>query len=264
LATSNGYIDNLLMTPSGDIAIVETKLFRNPQARRAVLAQVLDYATALFGMDYAGFEKAVLTASFAPRIGPISLYAALASPDQPVIVRPRTLARTETIKRYVYEIAPAGTVPTKPVVDRCESLSSEAYWEALEASVPGVKAPLEKLIDAVAELGVRPEYRASLNLRWDRPDADKSVNIGYISKNGTFWFDTVALYVPKSLALDYLNDVAAAFGAEVHQFPGSQNWTIYQHSKPLRIKHNLGQLAALASAIGKFIAAIKQHDRAQS
>jgi hypothetical protein len=25
LATSNGYIDNLLMTPDGDIAIVETK-----------------------------------------------------------------------------------------------------------------------------------------------------------------------------------------------------------------------------------------------
>jgi hypothetical protein len=83
LATSNGYIDNLLMTPGGDIAIVETKLFRNPQARRAVLAQVLDYATALFGMDYVGFEKAVLTATFTPRPRPTSLYAALESPDQP-------------------------------------------------------------------------------------------------------------------------------------------------------------------------------------
>ena len=30
-----GYLDNLLMTPQGDIAIVETELFRNPEARRA-------------------------------------------------------------------------------------------------------------------------------------------------------------------------------------------------------------------------------------
>ena len=40
--TPHGYIDNLLMTLAGDIALVETKLFRNPEARRLVLVQVLD------------------------------------------------------------------------------------------------------------------------------------------------------------------------------------------------------------------------------
>jgi hypothetical protein len=75
----------------------------------------------------------------------------------------------------------------------------------------------------------------------------------------------VSLYVPKDLALDYLHDdVAAAFGAELHQIPASQNWTIYQQGKPLRIQHNLSKLAALASAIEKFITAIKKHDSAQS
>jgi hypothetical protein len=37
--TPHGYIDNLLMAPAGDIALVETKLFRNPEARRLVLGK---------------------------------------------------------------------------------------------------------------------------------------------------------------------------------------------------------------------------------
>jgi hypothetical protein len=58
--TPHGPVDNLLMTPAGDIALVETKLFRNPEARRLVLAQVLDYAMAVFRMDFASFEQAAL------------------------------------------------------------------------------------------------------------------------------------------------------------------------------------------------------------
>ena len=45
LPLSSGYLDNLLMTPEGDIVIVEVKLFGNPQARREVVAQALDYAS---------------------------------------------------------------------------------------------------------------------------------------------------------------------------------------------------------------------------
>jgi hypothetical protein len=56
------------MTPSGDIALVETKLFRNPDARRLVLAQVLDYAMAVFRMDFALFEQAALRGLFSPAI----------------------------------------------------------------------------------------------------------------------------------------------------------------------------------------------------
>lgn len=38
------HIDNLFISPSGRLTVVETKLWRNPQATREVLAQVLDYA----------------------------------------------------------------------------------------------------------------------------------------------------------------------------------------------------------------------------
>ena len=47
LNTPAGPIDNLLVTPSGLPILVECKLWRNPQARREVVGQILDYAKEL-------------------------------------------------------------------------------------------------------------------------------------------------------------------------------------------------------------------------
>lgn len=74
LPTKHGPIDNLLMTPAGDIALVETKLWRNPEARREVVAQSLDYASCLFEMDYDELEKAALKGDFGDRKKPATLY----------------------------------------------------------------------------------------------------------------------------------------------------------------------------------------------
>lgn len=41
---SKGRIDNLYVTPYGNVVIVETKLFRNQESRRQVVAQIVDYA----------------------------------------------------------------------------------------------------------------------------------------------------------------------------------------------------------------------------
>lgn len=66
----HGYIDNLYLTPSGDIVLVETKLWRNSQMRREVVAQVLDYVAALSRMGYEAFEAAVARG----QQGPTRLY----------------------------------------------------------------------------------------------------------------------------------------------------------------------------------------------
>lgn len=47
LATPAGYLDVLLLTPTGLPIIVECKLWRNPEARREVVGQILDYAKEL-------------------------------------------------------------------------------------------------------------------------------------------------------------------------------------------------------------------------
>jgi len=47
-----GYIDILAFTARGDIAIIECKLEKNPQAKREVIGQILDYSAHLWGMRY--------------------------------------------------------------------------------------------------------------------------------------------------------------------------------------------------------------------
>ncbi len=58
----SGFVDNVLINDRGYVTLVECKLWRNPQARREVLAQVLDYAKDLAGWNYDRFEAAVLKA----------------------------------------------------------------------------------------------------------------------------------------------------------------------------------------------------------
>ena len=48
---TKGYIDNLYITPAGHLVIVETKLWRNQESRRTVVAQIIDYAKELRRWD---------------------------------------------------------------------------------------------------------------------------------------------------------------------------------------------------------------------
>lgn len=59
LRTPAGYLDNLWVTPEGGIILGECKLTRNPQARREVIAQALDYAQAIAGWHYSDLEAAI-------------------------------------------------------------------------------------------------------------------------------------------------------------------------------------------------------------
>jgi hypothetical protein len=59
LPTPSGYLDNLLITPLGDLALVECKLWRNPEARREVVGQVIDYAKDLSAWSYEKLQDAI-------------------------------------------------------------------------------------------------------------------------------------------------------------------------------------------------------------
>lgn len=56
LSTESGYIDLIYLNESGFITIGECKLWRNPEARRKVVGQVLDYAKDLSKWDFTKFE----------------------------------------------------------------------------------------------------------------------------------------------------------------------------------------------------------------
>ena len=56
---TSGSIDILYASAEGSLCLVETKLWRNPEAHRTVLAQLLDYAKDISRLDYAEFQARV-------------------------------------------------------------------------------------------------------------------------------------------------------------------------------------------------------------
>ena len=61
LPTPAGKVDLLYINPGGYMTIVETKLWRNTEARRSVVAQILDYAKEFSRWSYDDLVKAVRT-----------------------------------------------------------------------------------------------------------------------------------------------------------------------------------------------------------
>jgi hypothetical protein len=59
---SSGSVDLIYVNEDGFITIGECKLWRNPEARRKVIGQILDYAKDLSKLDYTEFEKKCLIA----------------------------------------------------------------------------------------------------------------------------------------------------------------------------------------------------------
>jgi hypothetical protein len=58
LPTVAGSVDNVWITPEGGLILGECKLIRNPQSRREVVAQALDYARAVTGWHFGDLQAA--------------------------------------------------------------------------------------------------------------------------------------------------------------------------------------------------------------
>ncbi|PRY69866.1 hypothetical protein [Halomonas ventosae] len=63
LSTEAGPVDAVFISPSGRLTLVECKLWRNPEARRKVIAQILDYTRAVSQWSYADLQRRVAAAT---------------------------------------------------------------------------------------------------------------------------------------------------------------------------------------------------------
>lgn len=72
-------IDNLFVSPSGRLTLVETKLWRNPEAVRTVVAQILDYAERVSRWSYEDLERNARRALDAPLVEGMSLHERMKS-----------------------------------------------------------------------------------------------------------------------------------------------------------------------------------------
>jgi len=59
LSTNAGPLDIFMITPNGDLVVIETKLWANPESRRKVVAQILDYAKEMSKWSYSDLQREV-------------------------------------------------------------------------------------------------------------------------------------------------------------------------------------------------------------
>jgi hypothetical protein len=81
-AGRTGALDNVFTTVDGRLLLVEAKLWRNPEARRTVIAQAMEYAAAIFRLDYEQFQAAVMRARKADSSEAKSLYQIVKQHDE--------------------------------------------------------------------------------------------------------------------------------------------------------------------------------------
>ena len=129
------------------------------------------------------------------------------------IILPGTLAQTVMIERGIVVIAnnEASILPVPARTQaqaKAHSITETMMLEDLAAIDPGLPKAIEDFLALVEPLGVYAEFKASLNLKVQLPDAIKPIGLGYIQRNGQLWTDTITLAAPPDLARAYLATLA--------------------------------------------------------
>jgi hypothetical protein len=259
LPTPKGYIDNFFATPTGNLLFAECKLWRNPEARRQVVAQVMDYVESITSWGYADLEEAVRRAQLRDggrlqkglyelvggdqeldepefvdavsrnlRLGRglffivgdgireeteslaahlqahAGLHFALAlvelalfrlPGDGGVLIQPRVIARTVNIERGIIRFDDARiSVTPVPVEGRAAAqrttLTEDEFYDRIAKSNPTLPERLRAFLERLEPIGVSPEFKKSLILRWRAADGT-GLNVGYIMPDGQTWTDAV-------------------------------------------------------------------------
>jgi hypothetical protein len=108
------------------------------------------------------------------------------------VIAPRVPLKTKIIERGVVVIAPTGQIRIEPpAIDkagkpRAFSASETEFYDQMEQRRPGLPGQVKSFIDGLVELGISPEFRKSLVLRW-QPSPDVVGSLGYIEPTGKVW-----------------------------------------------------------------------------
>ena len=320
LPTSAGFLDNLWLTPSGGIVLGEAKLFRNPEARREVIAQALDYARAIGSWHYDDLEQAVRKAARCPDlclwdmvrdssdldeasfidaverrlrqsrflvliIGDgiqegvealtnhlqlhAGLHVGLALVDlsiwnigEGLLVVPRIPLRTLLVERGIVLFTPDAGVeieaPTRTITTSKDApakpytASEPEFYEQLEQRRPGLSAKLRPFLDGLIDLGITPEFRKSVVLRW-QAGPDVMGSLGYVDVDGRGWFGdawNTAVKLGRTEAGDrYLAKLAGLVGGSVRRYEKGSPVVLGANGKSVDVSRLLDARSEWADAI---------------
>ena len=122
-----GSLDNLFVTPTGGLVIVETKLWNNPEAKRAAVAQVMEYAAAVFRLNYEGLQSAILSARKSTKAEEFTSLLAIVEQQKHVIDEAEFIdAVTRNLKKGRAIVAIVGDGIQEDLMSLAELLQSHA------------------------------------------------------------------------------------------------------------------------------------------
>lgn len=193
LGTAAGHIDNFMVTPNGLPVLVECKLWRNPEGRREVVGQILDYAKELSRWSSSDVQREVrkclklegnplidLVRAAAPDTDEVQFNDALTSNLRRgrfllLIIGDGIREGVETIAEYLQRHAglhfSLGLVelPIYVMPDGSRLVVPRILARTLVVTRNVVQIPdgyaLQEQADSVAEAESDPEWDASLNAR---------------------------------------------------------------------------------------------------
>lgn len=328
LPVPSGFVDNLLLTPDGGIVVIEAKLWRNSEARREVVGQVLDYAKDLSRWSHDDLQAAARVATKTPslnlyqqvygqdadpqgearfidaisrnlRLGRVliiiagdgiqenaedlggylqrhvGLHFTLAmveislwrSPQGgAVFVQPNVVTRTVQIERAVVRLEqgvalePARIQPASPTA-RPMTLSGEEFYEGLKVASPSLPDRLKAFLAEVEPLGVYPDIRRTLTLKWNDPEG-RTFPLGAIDREGLLTTDVAHWAASARGRIDLSHAYQARLadlvpGAKVKQTPELKGWRVVLDGRNLPTTKLLDQAEGWKAAISDYTAQLR-------
>jgi hypothetical protein len=289
LPTPAGPLDLLYINPKGFLSLVETKLWRNPEARRSVVAQIIDYAKEMTLWSYEDLVQALRQAGLKSSQDPlvemmteiggeefeeqrfidqisknlrlgrllllivgdgiqegvehmasflqqtpqlsyklalleIGIYREQPGKNDPLLVQPRLLARTQEITRAVVEIKvpvqPGDvevTLPQEPGPEKAgrRRITEEEFFEELnKAANPEAVEFAKWVLDNAEDHGLEVDWRDSGPvLKYTDPVLGTFFNFGQLRRNGILAIDYLywrfkELGLPLEICRNFLEEVA--------------------------------------------------------
>ena len=178
------------------------------------------------------------------------------------IIAPRVPLKTVIVERGVVVVQPTGQIKIEPPTaaktgkaPRPSSASEEEFYDQMEQRRPGLPGQLKCFVDGLLELGISPEFRKALVLRW-QPSPDVVGSLGYIESTGKVWTAdacSTAKRLNKAAAGDaYVQAIAHAVGGTVRH-----NHVVGPDGHIVDAAELLAHGEAWKQAIAQFVSALK-------
>lgn len=316
----------------GYLTLVEVKLWDNPQARREVVGQIVEYAKDFSRWCFEDLDRAVREAGTAPegileavrRVDPdvdeaafidtvsrglargaflllvvgngiregvesiteflqqtpslhfnlslveLALYRTAPGQDWPLLIQPRTVARTAEVVRAVVEVrAPAGIevqvqLPDDDALEPSRSrrtISEEAFIEQLSiATSLSVAEEVKDLILELQQLGLVPRWRGTgVSMRLPDPAGlSRFWTVIFLGADGRFWLGYLESIekagYPAEIWKEYLYRVCELLGLEVYS-------GIADATRPASVKKLLANRAAYLALAERYVTTIQNRAR---